>query len=236
MNIFIRKLFRKVNSIRLNHFSGSILKTRVRHLEKYNIKVLLDVGANRGQFAYYTRKAGYKNKIISFEPLLSAYEILNVFTRNDANWEAVNMALGNREGSIDINISANSYSSSILEMMPEHLRIAPQSAFVGKQAVEMYRLDNVIDRYTKDLNTTFLKIDTQGFEKNILEGAENCLKQIKGMQLELSFIELYKGEALFFEMLKFVCDKGFTLYTIEPGIYDKNSGQLLQVDAIFYRI
>lgn len=211
------------------------MQNRIKLLNHFNIKTILDVGANTGQFAYYTRKFGYRNTIISFEPLSSAFAILKQFSENDSKWEVVNSAIGDIDGEIEINISENSQSSSILDMMPGHVKSAPDSAYTGKEKVKIQKIDTVISNYSDNLEDTFLKIDTQGFEKKVLDGAEKSLKKLKGLQLELSMVELYKGETLITEMLNLIEEKGFIIYSLEPGFYDKKSGQLLQVDGIFFR-
>jgi len=235
MNIVIRKVLRKANSIRKKHFGGYLLHNRIKLLKHFNIQTILDVGANTGQFAYYTRKIGYKNDIISFEPLTSAFGILEKFAKSDPNWHVNNYAIGNLDGTIDINISLNSQSSSILEMMPDHVKSAPDSAYEGKEQVAIHKIDTIIGNFVNNYSTTFMKIDTQGFEKNVLEGAKESLKKIRGLQLELSLVELYKGETLIRDMINLIEDQGFTIYSLEPGFYDKNTGQLLQVDGIFFR-
>ncbi len=235
MNIAIKKGMRSANCIRKKYFGGYLFQNRINLLKHFNIDTILDVGANTGQYAYYTRKLGYKNNIISFEPLSSAFSILEKFAKKDSRWQVENAALGDFDGQIEINISLNSQSSSILDMMPEHVKSAPDSVYEGKEQVNIYKLDSIINNYPVDLEKTFLKIDVQGFEQKVLEGAEKALKSIRGLQLELSMIELYKGETLITEMLNIVSDLGFNIYSLEPGFYDKISGQLLQVDGIFYR-
>ncbi len=235
MNILFRRLLRKANSLNRKYFGSYLINNRIKLLSHFQIQYLLDVGANTGQFAYYTRHTGYKNNIISFEPLTEAFGILGKFASHDKKWEIVNAAIGDMDGEIEINISENLQSSSILEMMPDHVKSAPESAYCGKEKVKIHRLDSIIDGYVPNLEEAFLKIDTQGFEKNVLLGAEQSLKKLKGLQLELSTKELYKGETLFNEMLDFILQKGFVIHSLEPGFYDKKSGQLLQVDAIFYR-
>ena len=136
MNLIIRKALRKANSIRRNNFGGYLLNNRIKLLKHHDIQTLLDVGGNTGQFAYYTRKAGYQNKIISFEPLSEAYVLLQAFARNDAKWDTVNAAIGDEDGEIEINVSENLQSSSILDMMPEHVESAPDSAYKGKEKVK----------------------------------------------------------------------------------------------------
>ena len=211
------------------------MHNRIKLLEYFGIQTLLDVGANTGQFAYYTRQLGYRNTIVSFEPMSSAYAVLQKFAKRDPNWQICNYAIGHTDGMIEINISANSVSSSILDMMPEHLRSAPDSAYEGKEQVAIHKIDSVIGDFVNNYDTTFMKIDTQGFEKNVIEGAENSIKLIKGLQVELSMVELYKGETLISDMITLIEDKGFNIYSLEPGFYDKSTGQLLQVDGIFFR-
>lgn len=235
MNLLLRRLLRKTNSLNRKYLGSYLINNRIKLLNHFQIQTLLDVGANTGQFAYYTRHTGYKNHIVSFEPLTDAFALLSQFARLDNKWEIVKAAIGDMDGEIEINISENLQSSSILDMMPDHVKSAPESAYRGKETVKIHRIDSIIDQYATNLNQTFLKIDTQGFEKNVLIGAEQSLKKIKGLQLELSMVELYKGETLFDEMLGFILDKGFVLHSLEPGFYDKKTGQLLQVDAIFYR-
>ena len=235
MNNLFSRLKRKTNSLNLHFFGGHLVNNRIKLLKHHKIQTLLDVGANTGQFAYYTRHAGYKNQIYSFEPLSEAFKILTNFAKQDKKWDIVNTAIGNEDGEIEINISENLQSSSILDMMPKHVKSTPESAYKGVEKVDIQRIDTIIDSYSANLEKTFLKIDTQGFEKNVLLGARESIKKLGGLQLELSLVELYKGEILFREMLNYILDKGFTLHSLEPGFYDKKSGQLLQVDAIFYR-
>lgn len=234
-NIIIQKILRKANSMRRNAFEGG-LKNRVKLLQFYNIKNLLDVGANTGQYGYYVRHAGYKNRIVSFEPLSKAFRMLSAFAQGDANWQVVNAAIGDRDGETEINVSQNLQSSSILNIKKDHVDAAPESVYVGQERVKIHRLDSVIDHYTTHPEETFLKIDTQGYEKHVLAGAEQSLTKIKGLQLELSLIELYEGETLFREMINFIEDKGFTMCALEPGFYNKSTGRLLQTDVIFFRI
>jgi FkbM family methyltransferase len=236
MNILYRKTLRKANSLKKHYFGDQQLRSSIRLLQLCNIKSLLDAGANTGQFAYYTRHAGYKHRIISFEPLSEAFYLLNAFARKDPEWETVNAALGDTDGEIEINISANLQSSSILEMKARHIEAAPESAFKCKEKVKIHKIDTIIHQYSDNLNETFLKIDTQGYGKRVLRGAEQSLKEIKGLQIELSLVELYQGETLYREMINFISDLGFTIFSIEPGFRDKETGQLLQVDVIFYRI
>ena len=87
-----------------------------------------------------------------------------------------------------------------------------------------------------ETDKVYLKIDTQGFEENVLKGAESSLNHIDTIQLEMSLIPLYRDEPLFDEMYHFLYQKGYRLIAIEAGFTDEETGQLLQFDGIFHRM
>jgi FkbM family methyltransferase len=208
---------------------------RKKLLRAYAVDVVLDVGANAGQFGRQLRSIGYQGRIVSFEPLSSAYKKLLKTARADGSWEAMNCALGNTEGTSCINIAGNSYSSSILEMLPSHLVSAPNSRYLSKEEIEVKTLDSLFDSLCSPHDSVLLKIDTQGFEKRVLDGAENSLKFIDTVQLEMSLVPLYQGEALFAELYHMLSARGYQLVAVEQGFADKVTGQLLQVDGTFHR-
>jgi len=205
-------------------------------LRSYNIDTVLDIGANSGQFAEYLRKdLGYTKRILSFEPLSSAFSLLKAKADKDPYWDAFNIALGDTEVQSEINIAGNSYSSSLLDMLPSHLKSAPDSGYKGKEIIEVKKLDSIFENLCDARNTVYMKIDTQGFESKVLKGAQNALQRIDTVQMEMSLVPLYKGEMLFDELYCLMNESGYSLVAIIPGFADKNSGQLLQVDGIFHR-
>lgn len=201
---------------------------------RLGIDVLFDVGANKGQFGLALRSYGYKNKIVSFEPLTEAYNVLLQRVK-DSNWCICNSAIGNEDGQIEINVSENLVSSSILEMQKTHLDACPSSSFCKKEIVPICKIDSVFDKYVDKSSKVFIKIDTQGFEKNVIEGSLQSLPRIEGFIMELSFVTLYKGETLFFDMVSYMASLGYELWQIIPGFYDKNSQRILQSDVVFVR-
>lgn len=208
-----------------------------RILTHHNIDLVLDVGANVGQYGNYLREIGYVGKIVSFEPLADAYTRLLSASKKDPLWEiAPRAAIGKSDGETTIHISRNSVSSSILPMLDSHMGSAPESAYVASEKVAMYKLDTIAPRYLDDkYKSIYLKIDVQGLETQVLEGALKILPGIKGLQLELSLVPLYEGEPLFKEMLERMDQLGYELYAIIPGFTDLKSGRLLQFDGIFFR-
>jgi FkbM family methyltransferase len=145
--------------------ASSPLVRRRKLLESYAINVVLDVGANAGQFAMQMRNLGFSGKIVSFEPLGSAFELLRQNADKDPKSEVINCALGEINASKEINISANSCSSSLLDMLPAHTKVAPEKSYVAREVIEVRTLDSMINDLCARDDSIYLKIDTQGYEK-----------------------------------------------------------------------
>jgi len=234
----IKKLFRKLGfEVKRYNLNTSQVALMERLLEYHQIELIFDVGANCGQYASFLRDCGYGGKIVSFEPLSSAYSQLLTLSKKDNLWEiAPRSALGDQEGEITINIAGNSQSSSVLSMLDSHLQAAPESAYYGSEVVQLRRLDTLAKDYvTEGTKSIFLKIDVQGFEKQVIEGAVQILPLVKGIQIEMSLVPLYDQQILFEDMLEFMRKIGYELYTIIPNFADKQTGRLLQMDGIFFK-
>jgi FkbM family methyltransferase len=160
---------------------------------------------------------------------------LSDITRNDSDWHIERCAVGDINGEIEINIAGNSASSSIREMLPSHYIAAPDSSYVGVEKVEIFKLDSIAKKYIKYGSNIFLKIDTQGYEENVIIGAKDLINDLKVIQMELSLIELYQGQKLLIEMLEVMRDKGFTLWNLDPAFINPVNGQMLQLDAVFVK-
>ena len=201
------------------------------------VDLVLDVGANIGQFGRELREHGYRGRIVSFEPLSRAYGVLVDRVRHDPLWTiAPRMALGATRGEVQLHISENSVSSSILNMLPAHLRGAPESQFIGGEVVCLETLDAVWEKVVPaDQRTVFLKIDVQGYEGEVLKGAENTLRNVAGVQLELSLVPLYEGQALYRDLIDHLGTLGFEFCGVTTAFVDPVTGRTLQVDGIFFR-
>jgi FkbM family methyltransferase len=208
-----------------------------RILAHFGIDIVLDVGANIGQYASHLRDLGYRGKIVSFEPLSSVYAHLLRVSSHDPLWEiAPQAAIGDSEGNIRINISRNIASSSALPMLGAHLASALESEYVASETVTLRRLDTIAAPYlTAAHKAIYLKIDVQGLEARVLEGASGILPRVTGIQLELSLAPLYEGETPYREMLERLDSLGYYLFAVVPGFSNLTSGRLLQMDGIFFR-
>lgn len=208
-----------------------------RFFANYKVDVILDVGANEGQFALFLRDLGYSQKIVSFEPISSAYSKLQSRSKNDPLWEiAPQMAIGDRDGKITINLSQISSRSSLLNTLEANLKADPGCQYISTEVVQLSKLDTIAPQYIANSNESiFLKIDVQGFEPQVLAGATQVMKQVQGLQLELSLIPLYEGQVLFRELIEELDYMGYELYAIFPGFTDLDTGRLLQVDGVFVK-
>ncbi|KLO34917.1 FkbM family methyltransferase [Mycobacterium nebraskense] len=209
----------------------------VRELEFREVNVVLDVGANSGQYAKGLREAGYEGRIVSFEPLSMPFSILERSVALDPSWDCRQCALGDRDGMVSMNVAGNAgQSSSILPMLKTHRDVLPAANYVGTEEVTVRRLDSLTPGLLAPKDVAFLKLDVQGFEKQVIAGgAATVNDRCGGMQLELSFEPLYDGGMLADEALDLVRSLGFTLTGFAPFFFDVRTGRLLQADGVFFR-
>lgn len=205
-------------------------------LVAHQVDLVLDVGANVGQYASSLFRIGFEGRVVSFEPLAAAYHQLLERSLSNPKWEvAERCALGDRTGEISLNVANNSVSSSALPMLKSHQDAAPDSVYIGAEITKLVTLDSVADEYIRDARCPFLKLDVQGYEETALRGATETLSKVVGIQLEMSLVPLYQGELPFRQMLDRISARGFELQLLIPGFSDPDSGRLLQVDGIFFR-
>jgi FkbM family methyltransferase len=211
------------------------LARRASLLRAFEVDLVVDVGANDGEYGRSLRRLGYRGAIVSFEPLPDAAARLRSNHLRDEHWRSYELALGDAPGSAELYIAGNSASSSLLAMLPSHERYAPGSAYVGRTTVRVTTLDALADDVLGSAVRPFLKIDTQGSEGRVLDGARQCMARFVGVQLELSIEPLYEGAPGYIDMLARVQAEGFTLMSIEPGFSDLETGRMLQFDAVAFR-
>ena len=203
-------------------------------LTKHGVDLVLDVGAADGGYGTSLRRFGYTGRIVSFEPLSASFESLTSAIKDDPAWTAHHLALGAEAGSATINIASNRASSSFRPMLDSHRAATPAVDFVAQETVTVSRLDDLDDEHLTSARRPFLKVDTQGFEREVLAGGTDLISRCAGLQLELSFIPLYDGGMLVDEAVSWAYEQGFHLVNIEQG-YAAPSGEILQVDGVFIR-
>lgn len=238
MKLIIKKLLRYLGYRLSVYNSINVVDDYLNNIIKYKkIDCVLDIGANKGQYAVGLRSGGYSEWIYLFEPMLYEWTYLNKKGKNDLKWVVCDRcAIGDVDGEISINISSNSESSSILPMLKSHENVAPDSAFLSKEIVPICKLDDFIDKLKlTDHRNILLKIDTQGYEDRVLRGADSLLKLSKIIQIEVSCIELYEGQILIEDIIERLKEYRYYLHNIFPVFVDHNKFQVLQYDAFFIK-
>jgi len=202
-------------------------------MEKLDIKTIVDVGSNEGQFIQYVSQSLPGRKIIAFEPIKVCYDKLIANTKQ-FNVTAINCGLSDHNGSTEINISENFVSSSILPMEKLHKDLYPESHYVKTQTIELKRLDDALAGMDLPKNI-LLKIDVQGYENKVIAGGENTIKQASVVIIEYSYAPIYEGQWLFDETYRYFTANGFKFLGVEDQAKSAKNGLPVFGDAIFVR-
>ncbi len=205
-------------------------------LKLYQVDVIFDIGANVGMSGQYLRNIGFGGKIISFEPIADLFGQLHQKAANDPLWFCENIALGASEGQQEIHVSGGGGgASSFLIMTGEMDERAPELGIVRREVVTVSTLESVMNKYYPRGDRLFLKLDAQGYERQILEGGRDALARVVGMRIEMSIVRTYEKEPLIYEMMPYLYDLGFELCGIEEAWSNPSTQEVYQVDAMLFR-
>ncbi len=216
----------------IENVSETPFKSIIRNLNESRVTSVLDVGANVGQFGLDVRRYGFEGLIVSYEPVRETFESLSQTTKQHQPWKAFQLGLGAAESERTINISGNAgLSSSILEMGSLHLENFPGSATVAKQDILVSTIDKQLEVLGLRPEEIMLKMDVQGFEAEVLQGASQSLSKIPLCYLEVSITPLYEGEVSFLPILIELSKYGHEVVDVFRGIKARD-GRLLQLDIL----
>lgn len=196
-------------------------------------RTVIDVGANRGQFAVFALRRFPRAQLHCFEPLPDAHKKLTAVVGADTRVHIERCAIGSASGHMRLNVTRSDDSSSLLEPTALQLHNFPDTDAVASEDVKIARLDEIIDLETLAL-PFLLKIDVQGFELEVLNGAHGILQQDGDILVESSFAELYSGQALADEVVALLLAQQYRLrgiFSITKGL----DGVPLQGDFLFSR-
>ncbi len=210
---------------------------RLTHLlAHHRVDLVFDVGANRGQFARSLFDTGYTGQIVSFEAVQAAHDnMTSRAAKRQNNWTIEPLgALGDRCGEVEFHVNAAETTSSLLAPSANSAASISELRPVSVHKVPVRRLDDVAQAYQIDSRRSFLKLDVQGGEALVLAGAQNSLTQVVGILIELSFIELYAGQPLAFDVLQPLLEMGFVVHDIYAAYRDPNTFQLAQADFVLF--
>ncbi len=205
-------------------------------MRSLGIRQVLDIGANQGQYAQEIRRDGFDGVIHSFEPTAEAFSVLKLLSESNHMWFCHNIALGDKNEERIIHVSSDSVSSSILPVGEKLLEVAPQAQQVKEELIQMQTLATWADANSIDVDGGWVKIDVQGFEKNVILGCGSLINKVRALEIECSLSPVYEGEEDLFGIMKIMMELGFQITSIGTGSVHIGTGRVLQVDAIFEKM
>ena len=233
----MKKIFRKFVSkfSKYSHIYENAFDL-VKTINFYGIDLVIDIGASTGEYAKMLRRFGYKNYIFSVEPVSKSFNLLNKNCSSDKKWSSRQYIISTQEkNKIKINVSKDFDNSSILSSTDLHLKNHKGAEFSYSEEIKSRSLDQLLNDEVGTQKNMMLKIDTQGTESDILKSGNSSLDKFKLIQIELSIHKLYSGQKLWIEIIQFMQERKFKVWNVIPGYKKKDNGQLLQLDAIFYK-
>ena len=206
----------------------------VRLCVRERVDTVLDVGANRGQFASRIRAAGWRGRTVSFEPVADLHRRLVAAAAGDPKWIiADRVALGAQPGRSALNIASNDgLSSSFLEAKDTGRLYGTSFEYTGREEVGVVTLDTWAASRQSD-GIVALKLDVQGYELHVLQGAEEILKRARVVMLEAPLLQTYSGAASFAALHSFMAAAGFRLANAHASTIDPATGDALELDVLF---
>jgi FkbM family methyltransferase len=213
---------------------GHYFKLNAPWIRRAGIRTVLDVGAHRGEFSSAIRALLPTAQIYAFEPLPDCCAELAKRFRTNCTFQAFPVAIGASHDRITLWRSSYPKSSSVLPMAELHKDSFPWSAGNTPLTVEIRALDEYLEQL-KLAEKVLLKIDVQGYEAQVLNGAKEILKRVAYVLLEVSFQPLYEGQGAFAEIHAFLQGAGFSYSGTLEQLLSPLDGSVLQADALFVR-
>ncbi len=228
VNRIIRAAYARLGII---HVGRRRVRDLIDFIEDREIDVVIDVGANVGQFAEFLRANGYRGRIVSFEPIAAAFQTLARKAAADGNWEAHPCGLGAESGAALLHVSELSVCSSILELTSIAGLHDSRLAVDHTEEISIRTLDQVAATLSGKI---LLKIDTQGYEKQVIEGGQQTIPRLKGILMELPIIHTYEGVWRFHKAIEYMSELGFVPAQIQPvGFHGKDNVSAVEFDCLF---
>ena len=216
---------------------GSAIHSK-KLFEMLQIDCVLDVGANLGQYRDFLRdEIGFRGPIVSFEPIPSHARAMSERAKSDENWVVEGCALGSSSGEAPFNVMKSSQFSSFLS--PDHRAVKlfeTENQLDHQVTVPIQTLDGVFPEIERRFNCSrvYLKVDTQGYDLEVIKGARDMLTNVQALQIEASVKPIYRAMPDYVTAISTLEQLGFEL----SGIFPNNSGhfpRLIEFDAVMIR-
>ena len=237
---FANKVLKLLRIVRSKQYLSVLLKCGVapvdEHVDvisKLHLKTVVDVGANRGQFALLIRNCYPDAEIFSFEPLAAPAEKYSCVFKDDIKTKLFKVAVGQTKETKSMHVSKSDDSSSLLPITSKQNELFPGTAEDHEETVSVDLLENNVS-VDQVKSPSMLKIDVQGYELEVLSGSLTMLSCFDFIYVECSYVELYEGQALAHDVVSVLADNGFQIKGIYNTAYDAE-GECIQSDFLFIR-
>ena len=200
-------------------------------IDQYTIDVVIDVGANHGQFGNLLRSIGYQGQILSFEPTKKSFEILSQASSADARWKIYPLGLADKKMTKKINVFASSDFNSLLQ--PSDMGKTSFKSKLKKlrtESINIETLNSVLTQHALMDKRIFLKMDTQGYDLHVFKGASKYYSNISCLLTEISFQPIYQKMSDYHEAIAFYEKKGFSVSDLYPVSRQKDSS-IIEMDC-----
>jgi FkbM family methyltransferase len=206
------------------------------HFDRYAVNCVVDVGANRGQYGRRLRRAGYRGRIVSFEPVPDEFARLQAAAAGDPDWTVHAVALGASDGTLEMHVVPGTLSSPLPPTEFGGQRF-PSLRGTTRHEVPVRRLQDLLDEVLDGLGEPrpFLKMDTQGYDVEVFRGLGNRAGEFVGLQSEVALMQLYEGMPRMGEALAVYEAAGFEVSGMYPVNREERSGRVLEFDCLMVR-
>lgn len=204
------------------------------------VDCVIDVGAHHGEFGQVLREIGYQGRVVSFEPSEVAFRRVSEISGRDSLWEVHRLCLGNGNGIAEI----QKFRSTEFNSLHAPTAFAAASWYSGHmepegvESVPMRRLDSLLPELQIDPRkmNIYLKIDTQGHDVQVIQGASGFLSEVNAIQTELSALRLYEEVPTIGEALLYFRELGFLPAGFFAVPSSKNPAPIIEWDCVFTRV
>lgn len=209
-------------------------------IHKRGINLVLDIGAGSGHFCSELRRSGYDQRIVSFEPRRVNYSLLRKTALDDAKWETVQCALGNKDGIVEIHCEHTlpaQISGSFKDTATLTDSLSPVQACTSLcEDVVMSRVSTLLPAFRRNSETVLVRINVPGSEQMILQGSNAALENIDAFHIHISLKNNVSGLSALEDITRVMQDLGYDCVSIQPGSIDAHSGTMLHAGVTFARM
>jgi FkbM family methyltransferase len=199
------------------------------------VDCVLDVGAFHGTYGRMLRDLGYRGRMVSFEPASENFKVLAHEAAGDHRWDVQQVAMGSSPATLDLLLTGSPGCNSLLPANDFARRELPRMFELrGREQVEVITIDSVYDDLVRGTNAVFVKIDTQGFDLEVLRGAARSLERIAALQIELALQTTYEQQPAYLDVLSELKRNGFHPAQLFPT-YSDSAGHIAECDCVLIR-